>query len=131
MRAPFKNPFNSFAPFFLVLMAIFVFGFGCNASNTPKPTPDPLAGFHVAALFTPDSNKAITDDYKDYIQTLSPEEKKYLGPSPVSFFEDGTGQHAVEIIIGINGRWWRHVLIYDKDNKRIKTIKYATGYYAS
>src|SRR5258706_3984378 len=125
MKTQFKNPVKNFAPIFLMLIAMFFFGFGC---NTSKPTPDPLAGFHWCSLTKLDSNKAISDDCQDYIQKLSPVENRSL-PSP-SYFEDRTGQHAVEIIIGINGRWWRHVLIYDKDNKRIKTIKYATGYYA-
>ena len=105
---------------------MFLCGFGCSSS---KPTPDPLASFHVSSLGNLDSNKAIIDDYKDYIQKLSPEERRNLGPT--FFYEDGTGQHAIDIAIGVNGRWWRHILIYDKDSKRIKTIKYATGYYAS
>jgi hypothetical protein len=125
MKTPFKNPLTSFAPALLMLMAMFLFGYGC---DTSKPTPDPLAGFHWSSLNNLDSNKAITDDYKSYIQTLSPEEKKYLGPSPVGFFEDGTGQHAVEMKIGLNGTNWHLVLIYDKDNKRIKTIKYVSGH---
>jgi hypothetical protein len=99
---------------------------GCAGCHTK--TPDPLADFHWSSLNNLDSNKTITDDYKDYIQTLSPEERR--SPS-LHFFEGGTGQHAVEIVIGVNERWWRHILIYDEDNKRIKTIKYATGYYAS
>jgi len=105
---------------------MFFCGFGCSSS---KLTPDPLAGFHVSSLGNLDSNKAITDDYKAYIQTLSPEEKKSMGST--TFYENGTGQHAIEIIMGINGRYWRHVLIYDKDDKRIKTIKYKTGTYQS
>src|SRR5271156_3530180 len=99
MKTQFKNPIKFFAPVFLMLMAMFLFGCGRNPS---KPTPDPLTGFHFSSLNNLDSNKAITDDYKNYIQTLSPEEKKYLGPSPIGFCEDGTGQHAVEIKIGIN-----------------------------
>ena len=39
-----------------------------------------------------DKNKAITDDYKDYIQKLSPKETQYLGP--ILYFENGTEQHA-------------------------------------
>ena len=123
MRKSIKCP--NYVSLVLVLCMMVVSGCSCSA---PKPKPDPLAGFHVAVFFTPDSNKAITDDYKNYIQTLPPNERQ--SPS-VHFYEDGTGQHAVEIIIGVNGRWWRHILIYDKDAKRIKTIKYATGYYAS
>jgi hypothetical protein len=113
---------------FCFSLAVFVCCFGCTSS---KPAPDPLVGYHWCDLTELDSNQAITDDYEAYIQTLSPEEKKYLGPSPIGFFEDGTGRHAVRIKIGLNGTSWVHVLIYDKDNRRIKTIKYATGHYAS
>jgi len=91
--------------------------------------PDPLAGFHVSSLGNLDANKTISDDYHDYIQKLSPEDRKYVGPT--EFYEDGTGQHAVEIEEALNGTWWFHVLIYDKSDKRIKTIKYSPGHYAS
>jgi len=114
--------------FGLTLCAMILSGCSCSA---PKRVPDPLAAFHVSDVKNLDSNKAITDDYKAYIQTLSPEEKQRLGPYPASFFEDGTGQHAVLIRIGINGTEWEHVLIYDKNDKRIKTIKYASGRYSS
>ena len=100
---------------------------GCSGCQTK--TPDPLVGFHFSSLNNLDSNKAITDDYKNYIQTLSPDEKKTAGP--IFYFEDGMGQHAVEIKIGLNGTVWEHVLIYDKDNKRIKMIKYSNGGYRS
>ncbi|HSY16786.1 MAG TPA: hypothetical protein VK815_00565 [Candidatus Acidoferrales bacterium] len=109
----------------ICFLAAFVLVAGCAS----KPTPDPLAGFHVSSLGNLDSNKAITDDYKAYIQKLSPDEQKYAGP--IFFYEDGTGQHAVEIKIGLNNTAWEHVLIYDKGNKRIKTIKYSPGGYRS
>jgi hypothetical protein len=110
----------------ILLSAMFIWVTGCVA---PKPTPDPLAGFYVSSLGNLDNNKAIMDDYKDYIQkNLSAEERKYAGP--IFYFEDGSGQHAVRIEIGLNGTSWEHVLIYDKDNKRIKTIKYVAGHYA-
>jgi hypothetical protein len=113
--------------FILALYAMVVSGCSCSA---PKPMPDPLAGFHWCSLTKLDSNKAITDDYKAYIQTLSPEERKYMGPH--EFFEDATGQHAVRIETDINGdQAWYHILIYDKDNKRIKVIKYYRGKYMS
>ena len=118
--------FYLWLPNLLALLMATIWMLGCTTSR-----PDPLAGFHVSDLINLDSNKAITDDCKGYIQKLSPEERKYLGPSPIGFFEDGTGQHAVRIEIPINGTWWQHVLIYDKDNKRIKTIKYASGNYRS
>jgi hypothetical protein len=111
---------------FIFLLAAFALVAGC--AHT-KPTPDPLAGYHWSSLVNLDNNKAISDDYHDYIQKLSSDERKYAGP--IFYFEDGTGQHAVLIKIGINGTSWEHVLIYDKDNKRIKTIKYVAGSYAS
>jgi hypothetical protein len=127
MKAQFKNRIKNFAPVLLILMTMFLLGFGC---NTSKPIPDPLAGFHASSLGNLDSNKAITDDYKDYIQTLSPEEKKYMGPH--EFFEDSTGQHAIRIETDINGdQAWYHILIYDKANKRIKVMKYYRGKYMS
>ncbi|HTA95228.1 MAG TPA: hypothetical protein VK769_03815 [Verrucomicrobiae bacterium] len=117
---------NSFG-FVMGLCLMVIFGCSCSA---PKPTPDPLAGFHQDVFFTPDTNKAITDDYKSYIQTLSPEEQKFATVD--EFFADGTGQHAVRIETDINGdQAWYHILIYDKDNKRIKVIKYYRGKYMS
>ena len=127
MQTPFKNPIKFLAPVFLVVVAIFVFGFGC---NTSKPIPDPLAGWKLCQSQDPKYlDQAIRDDYQGYIQTLSPEERRSAGP--IHLFEDEMGQHAVKIDIGVNGTSWEHVLIYDKDNKRIKTIKYAIGHYAS
>jgi hypothetical protein len=112
---------------FIFLLAAFVLVAGCVDS---KPTRDPLAGFHTGDFRTLDANKAITDDYKSYIQKLSPEERKYMGP--YEFFEDATGQHAVRIETDINGNQaWYHILIYDKDSKRIKVIKYYKGKYMS
>ena len=106
------------------MLAFFVFGFGC---NTSKPTPDPLAEWQK--IYTHDPDPAIVKDYQDYIQSLSSKEKKYATYDDE--FEDGTGRHAVLITIGLNGTNWRHILIYDKDNKRIKTIKYVSGNSAS
>ena len=96
-------------------------GFGCTSS---KPTPDPLAGWQLDFNHEPDP--AIAKDYQDYIQKLSFEEKGHALPI-VKYFKDGTGQHAVQITIGL-GTDWEHVLIYDKDDKRIKTIKYVSGH---
>jgi hypothetical protein len=99
---------------FIIWFAAFVLVAGCSCS-AQKPTPDPLAGF--------------MDDYQDYIQKLSPDDKKYNGG--VNFFEDGTGQHAVVIEIDLKPNAWNHVLIYDKDNKRINAIKYIDHQFRS
>jgi len=107
------------------LLATFVFAVGCAA---PTPAPNPLAGF--SACFSQDPNnldKAISDDYNAYVQNLPAKERKHVGP--IQLFEDRTGQHAVRIEIALNGTDWAHVLIYDKENKRVKAIKFISGHY--
>jgi len=101
-------------------------GCGC---NTSKPTPDPLASFHFSSLNNLHANKIIETDYQNYIQKLPASEKDFVGS--MGFSEDNTGQHAVHLTIGVGGTWWEHILIYDKDNKRIKVIKYRNGGYRS
>jgi hypothetical protein len=114
---------------FLVSSAVFLLVEGC-AAPKPLPKPDPLAGWHFCSSQDPAKlDKAIRTDYQDYIRHLPPEEMNFA--SYEHDFENGTGQHAVLIVIGLNGTWWNHVLIYDKANKRIKTIKYSDGHYRS
>lgn len=110
--------------FGLALCAMAISGCGCSA---PNPTPDPLAGWQMD--FAPKLDPTIEKDCRDYVQTLSPEEQKVAHVS--GYFKDEVGQHAVKIETPLNGTWWVHVLIYDKDNKRIKTIKYSAGHYSS
>ena len=111
------------------LLMVFVCGLGC---TTSKPTPDPLTGFHEAFKAPAES---IGSDYHNYMQNcmrnLSTEEIKNLGPYPASFFEGDMGQHAIKIKIGMKGDSWVHILIYDKDNRRVKTFKYVAGHYRS
>ena len=99
----------------LCLMTVF----GC--SNL-KPEPDPLAGFYRADEANLAKNKAIVDDYEDYLQKLPP---KQQGPTQILFYENQAGQHAVwmEIFEGNENASWQHVLIYDRDNKRIKVVR--------
>jgi hypothetical protein len=105
---------------FCFLLAMFLCGFGCSSS---KPIPDPLAGWQ--GDFNEQPNQIIVNDYQNYIQQLPPEERKLATVD--DWLKDGTGQHAIKITVGINHTNWRHILIYDKDNKRIKTIKYLSG----
>jgi hypothetical protein len=115
---------NSKLKFILALCVMVISGCSCSA---PKPVPDPLAGWH---FYRDDRlDKTIIDDYKDYIEKLPPEERKFAYYAHC--FEDGGQQHAVQIEIPLNGVWWEHVLIYDKNDKRIKTIKYTSGAYRS
>jgi hypothetical protein len=131
MKTQFKNPIKNFAPIFLMLMAMLVLGFGC---NTSKPIPDPLAGWKQVVLSYDYEkfDKAIKSDYQDYIQKLPPDEKGYNIGS-ITFFEDGTGRHAVSIEKFVKGEnaSWHYALIYDKENKRINVIKYGYTKYQS
>jgi hypothetical protein len=104
---------------FWILLGAFIWAAGC-------ATPNPLANWRRASA---NPNQTIVNDYQNYIQKLPAEERKYAGP--IECFEDGTGQYAILIYIGLNGTVWQHVLIYDKENKRIKTIKYSSGGYRS
>jgi hypothetical protein len=124
MKTQFKNPINNFGLIVLMLMSMFIFGFGCNSS---KPAPDPLAGWKSLGFESP--NKVITDDYQDYIQQHNM--KGYAGP--IQFFEDAAGQHAVEFEAFEHDKnaSWHYVLIYDKENKRLKVIKYEYAKYQS
>ncbi len=120
---------------FCFLLAMFLCGFGC---SSPKPIPDPLAGWQKNYKSWPDA-QAIEKDYQDYLKSLGIKPLKagaaviYASDDgsedvgSIEYFEDGTGQHAVKITISVNHAVWEHILIYDKDNKRIKTIKYRSG----
>ena len=126
MKKILKNAFNKLTMIFLMALAMFVMGLGCNIF---KPMPDPLAGFHVVDLQHLDDNKTITADYNDYIQKLPRNEKKYARVN--GYYGDDTGQHAVRIEIDLNGTAWFHDLIYDKSNTRIKSTKHIGYHYAS
>ena len=86
---------------------------------------NPVAGWQTD--FNHQPVPAIDEDYQDYIQRLPPGERPFASVS--DWLKDGAGQHAIVIRIALDGTWWNHVLIYDKDNKRIKAIKYVSGHY--
>ena len=94
-----------------------------------QPNPDPLGGWKP--LYGREEEKVdagIRDDYQSYIQKLPNGEERV---APTFLFEGPSGQHAMKMTSGANGTVWVHILIYDKDNKRIKTIRYASGGYRS
>jgi hypothetical protein len=110
------------------LLSALIWGAGCSVLKSHHP--DPLEGWKV--VYTSNPDKAISDDYHAYIDKLSLKERN--GLMPTFYFEDGTGRHAIAIMTGIDGIWegtyWRHVLIYDNENRRIKVIKYMDGHYS-
>src|SRR5213594_1870683 len=114
------------------LLTAFVCTAGCGGITSSIHHPDPLAGWKASRSQDPKKlDQAIRDDYQDYIQKLPPKERVDVHERDIRFFEDFTGRHAVKILIILEGFWsdiwWDHVLIYDKNNKRIKTIKYKSG----
>lgn len=117
------------------------------------PTPDPLkswkpagaigckVGYMSATIETLPGYKAISDDVQIFVNKLPVDTTRYdpnvnsdrricYWIDRMTFFQDGTGQHAVKIEIPWKGTYWNYVLIYDKENKRIKKIKYSSGHYA-
>jgi hypothetical protein len=105
------------------VLSVFLFGAGCSplvASEGWKflRSQDPA---HL--------DEAIRKDYQDYIQKLSSKERKAVGS--IFLFEDRTGRHAVTIEVGLNYTYWTHVLIYDRENRRMKVVKYVSGHWMS
>jgi uncharacterized protein YceK len=73
--------------------------------------------------------QAIIDDYQGFIK----EKRLFLSGAITGFYEDGTGQHAVQFAAFPPGEnaTWQYVFIYDKENKRIKRIRYNYRRYMS
>jgi hypothetical protein len=107
----------------ILLWVIFVCVVGC-------ATPNPLAGWKRADYNT-EPDKAIVADYQDYIQKLPLTERKLIDSASVSFYKNEACQYAIKIEIPLNGVWQEHVLIYGRDNDRIKVIKYSDRGYRS
>jgi hypothetical protein len=116
---------------------IFLVSFACVVGCATQ-TPDPLAGWQFRPFpgWGPDPNghndnklaQAITDDYEDFIA------KNKLQVAPIKgFYENGLGQHAVGFTVCPSNQnaTWNYALIYDGENKRIKTIKYGYHRYRS
>jgi hypothetical protein len=87
---------------------------------------NPVAGWQID--FKHEPNQAVIKDATDYINKLPSNQRNRTGPQ--QWLTDGKGQHALVIPVALNGTDWGHVLIYDKNDKRIKVIKYVMGNYA-
>jgi hypothetical protein len=132
-------------PLFILLVAALVFVAGCESTTNPlvagwkSVAPISCSGGEMSATVdTLPGYKAITDDVQIFVNTL-PILKDPFGFGDrrycywihaVTLFEDGTGQHAVKIEIPLDGTYQNYVLIYDKSNVRIKTMRFASGHYA-
>ena len=95
------------------------------ATTTSAPAsavPAELKGWQATAGL-PD--KAIITDYNDYIKELPQAERERV--ADVRYFNDGTGQNAVAITVNGKDGAWMHVLVYDKQNKRLRVSKQIQG----
>ncbi len=114
-------------PFWILFAVLVGDCVGCRTQ-----TPNPLAGWNFCFSQDPAKlDKAIQNDYQNYIQNLPEEKRKYIGA--INLFEDGKGRHAVSIEIfesKVNASW-RYALFYDKENKRVNVVKYGYRRYQS
>ena len=112
--------YSNYFGFILALCVMVVSG--CSCTTTKQ---DPLAGWQKTYGEVPSQ---IVKDYQDYIQKLPPEERNYVGP--VFYYKDSTEQQAVTFEVDKYGKdVWNHYLFYDKNNKRIKAVKFYRGQY--
>ena len=134
MKQLFKYSIR-YSVFVLALSRAVIFGCTCAA---PKNEPDPLSGWTFRTFdeySVPGKEgqyhleKSVTNDYGAFIKTNN---LNVFG-AITGFFEDGAGQRAVEFEAFPPGQnaSWRYVLIYSKDNQRIKVIQYGYKRYQS
>jgi len=83
---------------------------------------DPLADWK-ATKEAPDEK--VVSDHKAYIEQLPQAERAGVGS--VSYYVDGTGQHAAAILVRLGDTQWTHLLVYDKKSKRTDVQKFAGG----
>lgn len=95
-----------------------------------RSTPDPLVGwtFHafpvggrLRSVVTNTLDKAIVDDYQAYIA----KNKLDVTDEILGYYEDRTGQRAVKFGAYVSDEaGWNFVLIYDRQNRRVKVVKF-------
>jgi len=138
MNVLIKNFINNFGLAFLVLTAALFWVAGCAEPNPVKGwkswnaqlNPPNLQNYHNYPntwYYPPDQiyhiDKAVIDDYQDFIEKLK-QKNPTLYVSEIYFYEGGTGQHAVKLIIETGPREYvDYFLMYDKSNVRTKVIE--------
>ena len=111
------------------LLGLFLMALGgCTQHSDPLKNWQDLGWLSQAEV-----PEMIRQDARAYFRTLPDRLRTKAEKSDwaVSYLEDGTSQHAVVLEDGHNGEYWRYALIYDRDNRRIKVLKYSTGSYMS
>jgi uncharacterized protein YceK len=91
---------------------------GSHNDTTPPPGHAPL-------------DRAITADYNNFIKQREfgrgPEVKEFVAwGGSITFFEDGTGRHAVKVVVPCENLrdLMTYILIYDQSDVRVKVISY-------
>src|SRR5258706_4272672 len=113
------------------LITIAFLAAGC---GTPKPAPNHLEGWKglgTAYVIGCPFGQRVMDDYQSYIKSLPPVERSAVHDHDIRFYERRAGERAVEIAIPFDGTWWKHVLIYDQNNRRVQAVKRLAGHYQS
>jgi len=90
---------------------------------------NPLAGWQFLSMSQ--VPKVLTDDVGDFLRSL-PDQKGHDSGATI-FFQDGTGQIGVSIGMYLTRKTvrWYYAIIYSKDYKRLKVIKYGYTWYMS
>ena len=83
--------------------------------------PEALKGWKATQDLPADT---VVTDYNAYIEKLPKAERP--GVSDVKYYIDGTGRHAVAVLVIVGGTPWTHLLVYDKQNKRTGVTKFAS-----
>jgi len=109
-----------------LILAILAWGTGCAGTSPLHPSE---GWKHTRSQDPNKFNKAVVEDYQNYIKKLPTKARNGVGD--VQLFEDGLGRHAVAIEVGLNGTYRTHVLIYDRENRRTKVVKYVSGHWRS
>jgi hypothetical protein len=86
---------------------------------------NPIEGWK-SVNFKEKPSPAIEKDYHDFLNYERP--PGFVG-AIIGYLEDGNGNHAISIEIGNNGTYRTCVLIYDRNDKRIRKVKYISGHY--
>lgn len=75
-------------------------------------------------------SKTISDDYRGFVNALPSDERALVDRANTFCYSNTNGKHAVRFEIPLHGNWTQHVVIYNKNDKRLKTFRYNRGRYA-
>lgn len=96
-------------------------------------TPNALVGWKQVLSRGDDVKleEALRTDAINYMDTVVFKERRVSGP--FWFYEDGSGQHAIgmEVFQKHENASWEYLIVYSKENKRVKVIKYGYRRYQS